>query len=84
MTQLVGGDAGWQRKLTALGEQFVGTRDDRADDALAGVVLVAQRAALGREREIIGLGPGRGQLANRELVPKDWQQVDVAQPGGGL
>jgi hypothetical protein len=40
VAELVGGDAVWERGMAAVGEQLLGGRDDGADDALAGVVLV--------------------------------------------
>jgi hypothetical protein len=44
VAQLVRGHAGRERLAGAPGEQRVGVRDDRPDDAFAGVVLVAAAA----------------------------------------
>jgi hypothetical protein len=67
-----------------LGEQLVGPRDDRVDDARADIVLVPTGTACRREHEVLARETGRGCAVLRELVLQDGQHVDDPFAGLGL
>lgn len=65
-------------------EQFVGVRDDGADDALASVVHVTTAAGRGRKDEVLRLGVRAGVTMAGELVAQRREDVDQPDPGLGL
>jgi hypothetical protein len=84
VAELVRAHALWKRRLASPREQLVGVSDDRADDALAGVVLVAAAPRRGREDEV-GRSGARARVAVAgELVAEGGEDVDQADPGLGL
>jgi hypothetical protein len=84
MAEFVRADALRQRRLAAPREQLVGVSDDRADDALAGVVLVAAPARRGREDEVSLPGAPARVAVGGELVSEGGEDVDQADPSLGL
>jgi hypothetical protein len=73
-----------ERRLAAPHEQLVGVSDDRADDALASVVLVAAAPRRGREDELGRRGARVRLTVAGELVAEGGEDVDQANPGLGL
>jgi hypothetical protein len=85
VAELVRAHALRQRRLAALREQLVGVSDHRADDALAGVVLVSRRlpVEVGKTSSV-GAAPAcawRWLVSSSRRAGRD---VDAADPGLGL